>query len=233
MKDKVILITGVSRGIGEYLANYYAGKGLKVIGCSRSKVDIASYNFEHVVADVSNEQQVINLFKMIKSKYGKLDYLINNAAINPAIISAALLKSETIQTAFATNVFSMMYCCREAVKMMSRKKVGRIINIGSMAIKHEVEGEALYTSTKSANLAYSRVLAKELGKTNITVNVVSPSVIKTDLSSQIDKKAIENILTRNAIRDFGQFADVANVIDFLLQDSSSSITGQHIYLGGV
>jgi 3-oxoacyl-[acyl-carrier protein] reductase len=126
-----------------------------------------------------------------------------------------------------------MLICKEAIKMMSRKKKGRIINIGSMAIKHEVEGEALYTSTKSALLSYSRVLAKEVHKSNITVNVVSPSIIKTDLSSQIDPVAIENILQRNAIQGYGKFEDLSNVIDFLISENSFTITGQHIYLGGV
>lgn len=233
MNEKIILITGVSRGIGDYLTKYYISKGMVVIGCSRSSYKYFHPNLVHVMTDVGVEKNVIDLFKMIKTRFGKLDYLINNAAINPAIISAALLKSETIISTFNTNVFSTMFTCKEAVKLMSRKKFGRIINIGSMAIKHEVEGEALYTSTKSAMLAYSRVLAKEVSKSKITVNVISPSVIKTDLSNQINPEAIAVILKRNAIHEFGKFEDVSNAIDFYISDSSESITGQHIYLGGV
>jgi 3-oxoacyl-[acyl-carrier protein] reductase len=233
MNDNIILITGASRGIGFYLSKYYISKGLIVIGCSRSDIDYKHPNFYHFKTDITIEQNIIDLFKTIKSKFGKLDFLINNAAINPAIISAALLRSETILNTFNTNVLSIMLICKEAVKMMSRKKRGRIINIGSMAIKHEVEGEALYTATKAALVAYSRVLAKEVAKANITVNVVSPTVIKTDLSSQIDPLAINNILKRNAIQNYGQLDELSNLIDFLISEESFTITGQHIYLGGV
>jgi len=233
MNDNIILITGVSRGIGHYLCKYYISKGMIVVGCSRSELNFSHPNFHHIQTDITIEKNITDIFKMVKLKFGRLDILINNAAINPTIISAALLRSETILNTFNTNVFSVMLICKEAIKMMSRKKKGRIINIGSMAIKHEVEGEALYTSTKSALLSYSRVLAKEVHKSNITVNVVSPSIIKTDLSSQIDPVAIENILQRNAIQGYGKFEDLSNVIDFLISENSFTITGQHIYLGGV
>ncbi len=233
MKDKIIFITGVRKGIGEYLCHYYLSKGLIVIGCSRGDCTLTHPSFEYIKTDISIEENVISVFKQIKNKYGKIDYLINNAGINPAILSAPLLKSDLILNTFSTNLFSAIYTSKEAVKMMSRKKFGRIVNIGSMAIKHEVQGEALYTSTKSALLAFTRVLSKEVANSKITVNMLSPSVIKTDLSDKIDSNALSEILKRNAINTFGCFEDVSNVIDFLLSDSSSAVTGQHIYLGGV
>ena len=172
------------------------------------------------------------MFKYIRKDFKRLDILINNAAINPAILSSALLPYNTIENVFKVNVFAVMLFCREATKLMLRNKSGRIINMGSMAAKHEVAGEALYTSTKSALNAYTRVLAKEVSQMGITVNVVAPAAIKTELSAKINQVALREVLSRNAIQDFGEFADVTNIIDFLVKTESNAITGQIIYLGG-
>jgi 3-oxoacyl-[acyl-carrier protein] reductase len=102
-----------------------------------------------------------------------------------------------------------------------------------MASKHEVPGESLYTSSKSAINAYTRVLAKEVAKMGITVNVVAPSAIETELSNQINREALNEVLSRNAINELGNFSDVSNIIDTLIKPESSAITGQIIYLGGV
>lgn len=235
MSNKVILITGTSKGIGKYLVEYYCTQDANniVIGCSRNTSGLNFPNYFHNQIDITNEQSIISMIKEIKIKHKKIDCLINNAAINPSIITAALLKTENIYNTFQTNVFAPMIFCREVLKLMIRNKFGRIINIGSMATKHEVTGEALYTSTKAAIVAYTRVLAKEVAKANITVNVVAPSAIPTDLSSQINQIALHEVLSRNAINTYGEMQDVTNVIDFLMKDESKSITGQVIYLGGV
>jgi 3-oxoacyl-[acyl-carrier protein] reductase len=229
----VILITGTSKGIGRYLVEYYVNKGYFVVGCSRSDSDFINEKYTHFKVDITDESEILGLFKEIKNKFSKLDILINNAAINPAIISAALISSKTIDLIYKTNVFAPIILCREAVKIMARNRFGRIINFGSMATRHEVPGEALYTSTKASINAYSRVLAKEVAKSNITVNVIAPSVIKTDLSSKINQLALNEILSRNAIKQYGDLADISNSIDFLIQKECNSITGQIIYLGGV
>lgn len=228
----VMLITGTSRGIGKYLAEYYVKNGYRVIGGSRSAVSFDSDSYHHLIADVSNEEDVLNIFKYIRKEVKRLDVLINNAAINPAIISAALLPYETIAKVYRTNVFAPMLFCREAVKLMSRKKFGRIINMGSMAAKHEVAGEALYTSAKASLNAYSRVLAKEVYKSGITVNVVAPSAIETELSAQINQEALKEVLSRNAVAGYGEMADVSNTVNYLISKESAAITGQIIYLGG-
>jgi 3-oxoacyl-[acyl-carrier protein] reductase len=126
-----------------------------------------------------------------------------------------------------------MLCTREAIKLMLKNKFGRIINLGSMASKHEVPGESLYTSTKSAINAYSRVVAKEVAKMGITVNVIAPSAIETELSKKINRDALNEVLSRNAINELGDFTDVSNIIDSLIKPESKAITGQLIYLGGV
>lgn len=232
-QSKVMLITGTSRGIGKMLAEHYCEKGWMVIGCSRGESEIRHSSYLHQVADLEKEEDIISLFKTIRSQYGQLDAVINNAAVNPAIVSAALLPASTIKHAYAVNVFAVMIICREAVKLMSRKKQGRIINIGSMASKLEVQGESVYTSTKAAVVSYSRVLAKESYKAGITVNVVAPSVVESDLSSKINKEKLQEVLERNAINHWGSMTDISAAIDFLIAEESNAVTGQIIYLGGV
>ena len=230
---ETILITGTSRGIGHYLAVYYLNLGYQVIGCSRSKSTIENNQYKHFEIDLANEYEILEMFKLIRKEYKSISVLINNAAINPAIIMAPMLPYETISNTFKVNVFAAMLCTREAIKLMLKNKFGRIINLGSMASKHEVPGESLYTSTKSAINAYTRVVAKEVAKVGITVNVIAPSAIETELSNQINRDALNEVLSRNAINELGDFADVSNIIDTLIKLESKAITGQLIYLGGV
>lgn len=227
------LITGTSRGIGKALAEHYINNGHTVIGCSTGKATLSNANYLHKSVDLSEESQIMDMVKFIRREFGGLDVLINNAAINPAIMSAAFLPFALVKKVYAVNIFAPMLLSREAIKLMTRRKFGRIINMSSMAVKHEVAGEGLYTSTKSALVAYTRVLAKEVHGLGITVNVIAPSVIKTDLSDQINVEALQAVLDRNAIKGYGVFEDVINVSDFLVKTESFSITGQVVYLGGV
>ncbi len=229
----IVLITGTSRGIGEYLANHYLSKKYTVIGCSRSAPIITHPNYTHFALDLSDESQIIHMFKEIRKTFARLDILINNAAINPSISPAVLVPMNTILQCFKVNIFAPMIITREACKLMSRKKFGRIINIGSMAAKLKVKGESVYGTTKGALNVYTEIIAKEVYKNNITVNVVAPSAIKTTLSAQIDPQALKDILDQNAIQDFGVMSDVSNTIDWLISKESAAVTGQIIYLGGV
>jgi 3-oxoacyl-[acyl-carrier protein] reductase len=230
---KVILITGTSKGLGRYLAEYYVEKGFYVIGCSRNSIDFTNKSYKHFELDIIDEKKVIEIFNFIRTETKRLDVLINNAVHNPIILSSALISYSDMENAYKTNVFSTMLFCREAIKIMLRKKFGRIINIGSMVTKHESFGGILYSPTKAAINSYSRVLAKEINKAGITVNVVSPSVIKTDLSEKTNKLELSAILSRNAIKDFGKMSDISNLIDLLIRKESEALTGQIFYLGGV
>ncbi len=233
MNAPVMLITGTSKGIGKYLAQYYLFKGYRVFGCSRTHSDIQDTYYHHFISDVSDEKQILEIFKYLRKEVKRLDVLINNAAINPAIVSAALLPYSTMEQVFKINLFAPMMFCREAIKLMIRNKSGRIINMGSMASKHEVAGEALYTASKTALNAYSRVVAKEVYRQGITVNVVAPSAIPTELSGKINQQALNEVLSRNAIQTFGSMEDVSSAVNFLISKDSNAVTGQLIYLGGV
>lgn len=232
-EKQVMLITGTSKGIGKYLADYYIHKGFRVIGCSRSPVLSMDINYKHIIADLSKEDDITNIFRTIRKEYKRLDVLINNAGVNPTNLSAALIPYKAIEYIFRINVFAPILFCRESIKLMSRNKFGRIINIGSMVSKHEIPGTSLYTTTKSALIPFSRVLSKEVYNLGITVNILSPSAIQTDLSEDVNKVALMDELNRNAIKHYGELTDVSNTIDYLIKYESKSITGQVIYLGGV
>tara|TARA_R100001143_G_C3360967_1_gene135595 strand:+ start:15893 stop:16615 length:723 start_codon:yes stop_codon:yes gene_type:complete len=233
--SKVFLITGTSRGVGKYLAEYYTGLGHHVIGCSRGESDIEAGNYKHYKVDISDEKNIRLIFSHIRKEHKTVDVVINNAVRNPANISSALLNYKSIEETFRVNLFSTMIICREAVKLMVRAKSGRIINIGSMVTKsnHEEFGGSLYTPSKAALNSYSRVLAKEVYRSGITVNVVAPSALETDLAEKSDQNELMKALSRNAIKEFGKMEDVSNMIDFLIKEDSSALTGQIYYLGGV
>ena len=231
--QKILLVTGSSRGIGRHIAEFYCNENYAVIGCSTGSSTIEHHNYKHYSIDLASDADLLKMVADIRKIYKRLDVLINNAAINPAIMSSALVPYATIEKIYKVNVYAPMLLCREAIKLMIRHKFGRIINIGSMAAKLEVAGEGLYTSTKAALNAYSRVLAKEVYKMGITVNVLAPSAIPTDLSAQINQNALTDVLARNAVQEYGTMQDVTNTLNYLINEESSAITGQIIYLGGV
>ncbi len=228
---RVILITGTSKGIGYHLATHYLALGDFVIGCSRSESTISNKNYKHHSVDISNGKSIHSMFADIRRNKKKLDVLVNNAAVNPEISFSVLINSDSIARAFETNIIAVMKICQEAVKLMSRKKKGRIINISSMAAKLEMPGESVYTSTKAALNAYTMVLAKEVNALGITVNGVAPSAIRTDLSAQIDQKALMKVLSRNAVPYFGEMEDVSILLIFLLNNEVVQLTGKSTYLG--
>ena len=229
---QIVLITGTRRGIGRYLAEHFAGKGARVVGCSREPIDWQLEGYMHVLADVTQEDDVKALMSTVQREFGRLDVAINNAGI--ASTNAALLTpTATIDRVMATNFRGTVVVCRESAKLMMRRKVGRIVNLSTIAVPMRIEGEALYAASKSAVVTYSQILARELGPLGITVNVVGPAPIETDLIRNVPKDKIQRILDNQAIKRLGRFEDVANVIDFFVRPESDYVTGQVIYLGGV
>ena len=143
-----------------------------------------------------------------------------------------LLYEKALKTV-EVNLLGTFLMSREIAKLMMKNSYGRIINFSSMAVKHEVEGEAIYIASKAAIISFTRVFAKEVYPFGITCNVISPSAIETDLMNGIEENALKNVLSRNAIKTKGKMEDVSNTVDWLIKPESSAITGQVIYLGGV
>ena len=228
---KVTLITGTSKGIGKELVHYYVNKGHIVVGCSRSGIDWQLDGYTHHLADVSNEKQVLEIFKQIKKDFGRLDHLINNAGI--ASMNHSLLTSvKTVEDIFKTNFIGTFLFSREAAKLMQKNKYGRIINFLTMAIPLKLEGESIYAASKAAIGMLTDILAKEFAPFGVTVNSVSPAPILTDLVRFVPKNKMDKLVNDQIIKRYGKVEDIINVIDFYMKEESDNITAQKIYLGG-
>ena len=141
--------------------------------------------------------------------------------------------SMTYKNIFSTNMFGTFLFVREVSKIMIRKRYGRIINFSTVAAGIRLEGEATYAASKSAIANFTQTVAKELGEFGITVNAIAPTPIKTDLIINVPVDKINKLFDHQAIKRFGEFKDIQNLIDFFIKDESEFITGQVIYLGGV
>lgn len=232
MSKPITLITGTRKGIGKFLAEHYVKAGHIVVGCSRSPADWELENYHHMEADVADEKSVKNIFATIRKNYGRLDNVINNAGI-ASMNHSLLTPLSTINNILNTNVIGTFLFCREAGKLMTKNRYGRIVNFTTVATPLKLEGEAIYAASKAAVLSLTEVLARELAEFNITVNAIGPTPIETDLIRSVPKEKMDRLIARQAILRFGTFEDVANVVDFYLRSESSFITGQNIYLGGV
>jgi 3-oxoacyl-[acyl-carrier protein] reductase len=232
MKDAVVLITGTRKGIGRYLAEHYVRRGAQVVGCSRSEPDWSLEHYTHFTVDVTDEAAVRKMVAIIGRQFGRLDVLINNAGI-ASMNHILLTPGATAERIFATNVQGVFLLCREAAKVMQRRRFGRIVNLGTVAVPLHLEGEALYAASKSAVITFTQILAREVASYGITANVVAPAPIETDLIRHVPKEKIDAIIERLAIKRLGRCEDVANVIDFFIRPESDYITGQVITLGGV
>jgi len=231
-ETRVMLITGTSRGLGRYLAEYYVSKGFTVLGCSRGLCDFTNDRYFHTCLDVADEGGVRELFTRIRTTQRRLDVLINNAG-TASMNHVLLTPVETADKVMRTNVLANFLFTREAAKIMQTGGHGRIVNLTTVAVPWKLEGEALYAASKAAVVSLTEILARELAAFNITVNAVGPSVIRTDLTRSVPEEKLQRLFARQAIKREGTAPDVANVIDFFIRPESDFITGQTIYLGGL
>ena len=228
----VTFITGSSRGIGRHLVEHCLARGHTVVGCSRSASDLQDQRYEHFLCDISQESEVIQVFSKIRDKHGRLDHLVNNAGI-AATNHAMLIPAKTAQRILEVNVMGNLFASREAARLMQQRKFGRIVNFSTIAVVHKIAGEAMYAASKAAVVTLTQVLAKEFAPYGITVNAIGPTPIQTDILKSLPQAKLDAVISRQAICRFGEFRDVANVMDFFLQPESDFVTGQMVYLGGV
>jgi 3-oxoacyl-[acyl-carrier protein] reductase len=231
-KRRVIIVTGTSRGIGLGLAGHFLAAGDLVCGCSRNAPTVRHKRYRHFALDVADEPAVVAMIRAVMAEHGRIDALINNAGI-AAMNHALLTPGRVARDIFATNFHGTFLFCREAAKAMLRHKGGRIVNFSTVATPLRLEGESLYAASKAAVESFTRVLARELGPTGVTVNAVGPTPVPTDLVKHVPKAKMEALLARQAIVRYATLADVSNVVEFYLSPQSEFITGQVIYLGGV
>jgi len=233
MDDRqIMLITGTRKGIGKYLVEYYVQKGYFVYGCSRSPVDFEYDTYRHYCLDVADEQKVKQLFADIGKTHQQLDVLINNAGI-ASMNHLLTTPMKTVTSILSTNLVGTFLFCREAAKLMLKRRNGRIVNFSTVATPLKLHGEAVYACSKAAIVNLTEILAVELGQFGITINAVGPTPTKTDLIRSVPQSKMDDLLHRQAIRRFGEFSDISNVIDFFIKPESDFVTGQVVYLGGV
>lgn len=227
-----MVITGTSRGIGKYLADYYLAAGYQVAGCSRSGATIDHGHYTHACLDVTSDKDVKKLFAGVWKRHARLDVLINSAG-QASTNHLLLFPASTAENIVRTNVLGMFLCCREAAKIMTKAKWGRIVTIGSVDTPLKLEGTAVYAASKAAVVSFTEIIARELSSYNITANCVGPSPVKTDLIKGIADDKFTAMIGRQAIKRYCDFTDISNVIDFFVSKNSQFVTGQVIYLGGV
>lgn len=230
--DRIIIITGTRKGIGKYLAEQYLQEGDIVYGCSRRICDIEHPNYHHTRLDVSDEAEVVSFVRNVYKNHKRIDVLINNAGC-ASMNHFLLTPYDTAKKVFNTNFFGTFLMCREVAKFMVKAKSGRIVNYSTVAVALNLHGELVYSASKAAIEQLTRVLADEIGESGVTVNAVGPTPIDTDLIKNVPENKLQDLLSHQCIKRFGQFEDVKNVIDFFLKDESNFITAQTIYLGGV
>ena len=214
----VMVITGTRKGIGQWLTRYYIDKGWTVAGCSRGEAGTDHADYHHYRLDVADERAVKAMVSDVAGRLGGVDALLNNAGI-ASMNHVLLTPLSTVEAIFRTNVFGTFLFARECAKVMGRRRRGRIVNFASVAAPLNLEGEAAYAASKAP-----------LG---VTVNAVGPTPVRTDLVANVPQDKMERLLDRQAIKRYGEFADVANVVDFFLRPESDFVTAQVVYLGGV
>jgi 3-oxoacyl-[acyl-carrier protein] reductase len=230
--ERVLLVTGASRGIGKHLVEHYLAKGYNVVGCSRGASVFEHERYLHFRMDVSDEASVKKMFAEVTRTYRRLDVLINNAGV-ASMNHILLTPLKVARNMMETNFIGTFLLCREAARLMKRHRFGRIVNLTSVAAPLKLEGEAVYAASKAAVISFTQIIAKELATFGITVNAVGPTPIQTDLIKAVPQEKIEKLVRSQAIHRLGEMRDVANVIDFFIQPESDFITGQVIFLGGV
>lgn len=229
--DQVALVTGASRGLGRFLAEYLSDHGSTVVGLSRTPPD-GETTFRHIPLDVTDEAAVATVIGAIAREYRRIDVVINNAGI-AAMNHSLLTPAAAVERLLRTNFVGTFLVSREAARVMQRRRYGRIVNVSTVAVAMKLAGESAYAASKSALATWTQIFAREVADFGITANVVAPGPIETDLIRNVPKATIDALVGRLPVRRLTRFEDVANVVEFFCRPESDAVTGQIVYLGGV
>ena len=233
MSNKVVFISGASRGIGESLANYFVEKDYYVVGTSRNDFNFKNKtkNLLPIKLDITCRESIKNCFNDLKEKNLLPTVLINNAGITSDQLFLRM-KDEEWDDVISTNLTGVFNLTKIFIKNMIKNKEGRIINISSISGLMGNPGQVNYSSSKAALNGFTKSLAKEVGSRNITVNNVAPGFIDTDMTSYLQEDAKKEIINTIPLQRLGNVDDVSKLVYFLASDEASYITGQTISVDG-
>ena len=236
-----VLVTGASRGIGRAIATTLATHGLKVWINYRSGVDQATSLKEEIESsggqaalipfDISDEHAFVEGIKLIIDSDGALSYLVNNAGITKDKL-ALRMSLEDFKAVINVNLNAYFIGCREALKVMMKKRFGSVVNISSVVGQMGNAAQANYSASKGGVHAMTKSFAKEAGSRNIRFNAIAPGFIKTDMTDKLGDEIIETYKKNIPLSRLGDPQDVANGVAFLLSDHASYITGEILKLNG-
>ena len=233
--EKIVLVTGASRGIGRQIAKTLSNKGYIVIANynkseeSALKLKQEESNIEIYKADVSKREEVKNMINFILEKYGKIDVLINNAGIAQNKLFTEVT-DEDWNYVINTNLYSTFCVTQEAVSSMIREKKGCIINISSIWGIVGASCESIYSISKAGIDAMTKSLAKELGPSNIRVNSIAPGMIDTEMNKNLKNEELQEIKEEIPLERIGNTIDIARCVEWLIEDNYT--TGQIISING-
>ncbi len=241
LKEKVALVTGGSRGIGEAIAKRLAAAGAHVVVAARNEtkaravaeaIESSGGSAEPLALDVADPASVAAGFKAVVEKHGKLDVLVNNAGITDDGLILRMPK-EAWDRVIATDLTGVFLAAQEAAKVMIRKKVaGRIINITSVVGLTGNPGQTNYAAAKAGVVGFTKALAREIGSRGITVNAVAPGYIETAMTDGMTDEAKKALVGQIVLGRLGTGADVAGAVLWLASEDAAYVTGTCLNVSG-
>jgi 3-oxoacyl-[acyl-carrier protein] reductase len=240
LTGKKALVTGASRGIGKAVAMKLAAEGADVIVTATS-LERAKQTADQIVSlgrkavpvkvDVGVSSDVEALFQVVAEEFGSLDILVNNAGITRDGLLMRM-KDEDWDSVIDINLKGTFLCTREAIKLMAKAKSGRIVSISSVVGEMGNSGQANYCASKAGIIGFTKAVAREYAKRNITVNAVAPGFIETDMTGVLTEGVRDELLKQIPVNRFGAPEDIANAVYYLVSDLGSYVTGQVLSVNG-
>jgi len=239
LRDKVAIVTGASLGIGRDVALMLAARGARVVAAARgdhaadtvSAIGAAGGRAEAGSVDVTDRAAVDALVAGALERHGRIDILVNNAGIARDQLLMRM-KPDDWDQVIATNLTAAFACAQAVIKPMIKQRAGRIISISSVVGQVGNAGQSNYAASKAGLIGFSKALAREVASRGITVNVVAPGLIETDMTRAITGKAQDDWTAQIPLGRLGSTADVAAAVCFLASDEASYITGQVLAVNG-
>jgi len=238
LHGEIALVTGASRGIGAAIADELARQGATVIGTATSDAGaeaigarLAAQGGQGRTLDVSDAASVAAVIDAIGKDIGAISILVNNAGITRDNLLMRM-KDEDWQAIIDTNLTSVFRTSKAVMRSMMKARKGRIINIASVVGVTGNAGQANYAAAKAGIIAFSKSMAREIGSRGVTVNVVAPGFIDTDMTKSLPEDARQAMLGQIALGHFGAPVDIANAVAFLAGPSAAYITGETLHVNG-